>query len=317
MFRFALNRALTAIPTLLIVTLMVFGIQRSLPGDPATILAGEQKDPEVIAFLRERYRLDDPVPVQYLAWLGQVARGDLGTSLRTNQPVSELILEKLPVTIELALLSLLVAVAIAIPAGVVAAVRKGSLADHSATVFALSGLSVPNFWLGIMLILFFSVQLRWLPASGFVPLLEDPIENLRRMLMPAFVLGTGLAAVLMRQMRSSMLEVLQQDFVRTAHAKGARGIVVIVRHAMRNALLPVVTVLGLQLGALLSGAVLTEQVFTIPGFGKLVVDAVFNRDYAVVQGVVLFTAAAYIAINLVVDVLYAVLNPKIAFLGRG
>jgi peptide/nickel transport system permease protein len=316
-FRFALNRFLTAIPTLLIVTLMVFGIQRSLPGDPATILAGEQKDPEVIAFLRERYRLDDPIPVQYLAWLGQVARGDLGTSLRTNQPVSELILEKLPVTVELALLSLLVAVAIAIPAGVVAAVRKGSLADHSATVFALSGLSVPNFWLGIMLILLFSVQLRWLPASGYVPLLEDPVENLRRMLMPAFVLGTGLAAVLMRQMRSSMLEVLQQDFVRTAHAKGARGLVVIVRHAMRNALLPVVTVLGLQLGALLSGAVLTEQVFTIPGFGKLVVDAVFNRDYAVVQGVVLFTATAYIAINLVVDVLYAVLNPKIAFLGRG
>lgn len=316
-FRFALSRGLTAIPTLLIVTIMVFGIQRSLPGDPATILAGEQKDPEVIAFLRERYRLDDPVPVQYLAWLGQVVRGDLGISLRTNQPVSELILEKLPVTVELALLSLLVAVAIAIPAGVVAAVRKGTLADHTATVFALSGLSVPNFWLGIMLILFFSVQLRWLPASGFVPLLEDPVENLRRMLMPAFVLGTGLAAVLMRQMRSAMLEVLKQDFVRTAHAKGARGLVVIVRHAMRNALLPVVTVLGLQLGALLSGAVLTEQVFTIPGFGKLVVDAVFNRDYAVVQGVVLFTATAYIAINLVVDVLYAVLNPKIAFLGRG
>ena len=317
MLRFALNRALTAVPTLLIVTLMVFGIQRSLPGDPATILAGEQQDPQVIAYLRERYRLDDPIPVQYLAWLGQVARGDLGTSLRTNQPVAQLILEKLPVTVELALLSLLVAVVIAIPAGVIAAVRKGGAADVGATVFALSGLSVPNFWLGIMLILFFSVQLKWLPASGYVPFFEDPVENLRRMVMPAFVLGTGLAAVLMRQMRSAMLEVLKQDFVRTARAKGVRGWSVIVRHAMRNALLPVVTVLGLQLGALLSGAVLTEQVFTIPGFGKLVVDAVFNRDYAVVQGVVLFTATAYIGINLVVDVLYALLNPKIAFLGRG
>lgn len=315
--RFALNRALTAVPTLLIVTLMVFGIQRSLPGDPATILAGEQQDPQVIAYLRERYRLDDPIPVQYLAWLGQVARGDLGTSLRTNQPVAQLILEKLPVTVQLSLLSLLVAVVIAIPAGVIAAVRKGGAADVGATVFALSGLSLPNFWLGIMLILFFSVQLKWLPASGYVPFFEDPVENLRRMVMPAFVLGTGLAAVLMRQMRSSMLEVLQQDFVRTARAKGARGWAVVVRHAMRNALLPVVTVLGLQLGALLSGAVLTEQVFTIPGFGKLVVDAVFNRDYAVVQGVVLFTATAYIGINLVVDVLYALLNPKIAFLGRG
>lgn len=317
MLRFALNRALTALPTLLIVTLMVFGIQRALPGDPATILAGEQQDPEVIAYLRERYRLDDPVPVQYLAWLGQVARGDLGTSLRTNQPVAQLILEKLPVTVQLALLSLLVALVIAIPAGVVAALRKGSAADVGATVVALSGLSLPNFWLGIMLILLFSVQLKWLPASGYVPFLEDPVENLRRMLMPAFVLGTGLAAVLMRQMRSSMLEVLQQDFVRTARAKGARGWAVVVRHAMRNALLPVVTVLGLQLGALLSGAVLTEQVFTIPGFGKLVVDAVFNRDYAVVQGVVLVTATAYIAINLLVDVAYAWLNPKIAFLGRG
>jgi peptide/nickel transport system permease protein len=315
--RFALSRALTAVPTLLIVTLMVFGIQRSLPGDPATILAGEQQDPEVIAFLRERYRLDDPIPVQYLAWLGQIARGDLGVSLRTNQPVGQLILEKLPVTVELAFLSLLVAVFIAIPAGVIAAVRKGGAADYASTFFALSGLSVPNFWLGIMLILFFSVQLRWLPASGYVPFSEAPWENLQRMLMPAFVLGTGLAAVLMRQMRSSMLEVLQQDFVRTARAKGAHGFVVVVRHALRNALLPVVTVLGLQLGVLLSGAVLTEQVFTIPGFGKLVVDAVFNRDYAVVQGVVLFTATATIAINLVVDVAYAWLNPKITFMGRG
>ena len=312
MLPFILQRVLTAIPTLLIVTVMVFGIQRALPGDPAVILAGEQQDPEVIAFIRAKYRLDEPVPVQYLAWLGQLARGDLGSSMRTGEPVSSLIFSKLPVTVELSLLSILVAVAIALPAGVVAAARKNSALDVTGTILALSGLSIPNFWLGIMLILLVSVNLGWLPASGYVSLFDDPVENLRRMVMPAFVLGTGLAAVLMRQMRSAMLEVLSQDYVRTAKAKGTSGITVLIRHAMRNALIPVVTILGLQLGTLLSGAVLTEQVFTIPEFGKLVVDAVFNRDYAVVQGVVLFTATAYIAINLVVDVLYAVLDPRIS-----
>lgn len=305
------RRALTAIPTLFLVTLMVFAIQRSLPGDPALILAGEQRDPEVIAFIRQRYRLDDPIPVQYAAWVGQLARGDLGRSLRTNERVLDLIASKLPVTIELAVLSLLVAVAIALPVGVAAAAKRGTAVDYGGTVLALTGISVPNFWLGIMLILLVSVRLGWLPASGYVPLSEGVWENLKRMIMPAFVLGTGLAGVLMRQMRSSMLGVLRQDYVRTAHAKGLRGADVVVRHAARNALIPVVTILGLQLGALLSGAVLTEQVFTIPGFGKLVVDAVFNRDYAVVQGVVLITATGYILINLLVDVLYAVLDPRI------
>jgi len=305
------RRALTAIPTLFNITLMVFAIQRSLPGDPALILAGEQRDPEVIAYIRQKYRLDDPVPVQYLAWLGQLARGDLGRSLRTNESVLHLIASKLPVTVELAVLSVLVAVAIALPIGVAAAAKRGTAVDYGGTVLALTGISVPNFWLGIMLILLVSVRLGWLPASGYVPLTEGVWENLKRMIMPAFVLGTGLAGVLMRQMRSSMLGVLRQDYVRTAHAKGLRGADVVVRHAARNALIPVVTILGLQLGALLSGAVLTEQVFTIPGFGKLVVDAVFNRDYAVVQGVVLITATGYILINLLVDVLYAVLDPRI------
>lgn len=312
MLPYVLQRVLTAIPTLLIVTVMVFGIQRALPGDPAMILAGEQQDPEVIAYIREKYRLDESLPVQYLAWLSQLVRGDLGSSMRTGDPVTSLILAKLPVTVELAVLSIVVALAVAIPAGVVSAARKNSALDVGGTILALSGLSIPNFWLGIMLILLISVQLDWLPASGYVSFLESPTENLARMVMPAFVLGTGLAAVLMRQMRSSMLEVLAQDYVQTAHAKGVPGQAVLIRHAMRNALIPVVTILGLQLGALLSGAVLTEQVFTIPGFGKLVVDAVFNRDYAVVQGVVLFTATAYIAINLLVDVLYAVLDPRIS-----
>ena len=311
MFLFIVRRVLTAIPTLLIVTLMVFAIQRSLPGDPALILAGEQQDPEVIAFIREKYRLDDPLPVQYFAWMGQVLQGDLGQSIRTNQSVTGLIFSKLPVTIELALLSILVAVIIAIPVGVISAVRKDTPIDYAGTVFALSGLSIPNFWLGILLILLVSVKWNLLPASGFVPLGQSVSENLARMVMPAFVLGTGLAAVLMRQMRSSMLEVLKQDYVRTAQAKGAMRRTVVIRHALRNALIPVVTILGLQMGALLSGAVLTEQVFTIPGFGKLIVDAVFNRDYTVVQGVVLFTATSYIFINLLVDIAYALLNPRI------
>jgi len=311
MLLFIARRFLTAIPTLIIVTMMVFGIQRTLPGDPALIIAGEQRDPEVIAYIREQYRLDDPVPVQYLAWLGQVLRGDLGQSIRTNQPVTELILQKLPVTVELAFLSMLIALLIALPIGVLSAVRKNTVVDHAGTLFALSGLSLPNFWLGIMLILLFSVQWNLLPASGYVEFSRDPLGNLQRMIMPAFVLGTGLAAVLMRQLRSSMLDVLKQDYVRTAQAKGLLKRRVVLRHALRNALIPVITIFGLQLGALLSGAVLTEQVFTIPGFGKLMVDAVFNRDYAVVQGVVLFTSAAYIFINLLVDIAYALVNPRI------
>lgn len=311
MLNYILRRVMTAVPTLLIVTVMVFAVQRMLPGDPALVLAGEERDAQVIEFIRDRYRLNDPVPVQYVAWLGQVVQGNLGQSFRTRQPVTELILQKLPVTVELSLLAMLFALAIAIPTGVIAAVRKDTAADYVSTIAALSGLSLPNFWMGIMLILVVSVQWKLLPASGFVPLNEGVWPNLQRMIMPAFVLGTGLAAVLMRQMRSSMLEVLKQDYVRTAQAKGLARFLVVTRHALRNALIPVITILGLQLGGLLSGAVLTEQVFTIPGFGKLVIDAVFNRDYAVVQGIVLFTATAYIVINLLVDVAYALANPKI------
>lgn len=311
MLPYVLRRVGTAVPTLLIVTIMVFAVQRMLPGDPALVLAGEERDPQVIEFIREKYRLNDPLPVQYVAWLVQIGQGDLGQSFRTRQPVARLLLEKLPVTVELALLSLLVALAIAVPTGVLAAVKKGTGWDLASSFAALSGISIPNFWLGIMLILLVSVRLKLLPASGFVPISEGVWANLQRMIMPAFVLGTGLAGVLMRQMRSSMLEVLKQDYVRTARAKGLARLVVVMRHALRNALIPIITILGLQLGGLLSGAVLTEQVFTIPGFGKLVIDAVFNRDYAVVQGIVLFTATSYIAINLLVDIAYAAANPKI------
>jgi peptide/nickel transport system permease protein len=255
--------------------------------------------------------LDRPFPVRYLFWLRGVVRGDLGESLRMQQPVRALIADKLPVTLELACLAIVIALAIGIPAGVISAVRRGTAWDYGANVVALWGLSTPNFWLGIMLILLFSVTLGWLPASGYVSPFEDWRANLASMIMPAFVLGNAIAAVLMRHTRSAMLQVLSSDYVRTARAKGVRERDVVLKHALRNALIPIITLGALEFGTLLSGAVLTEQVFTIPGFGKLIVDAVFNRDYAVVQGVVLFTATAYIVLNLVADVAYAVVNPRI------
>jgi peptide/nickel transport system permease protein len=310
MTAFLLRRLLIAIPTIVLISMFVFALQKFLPGDPALTLAGEERDPEVIAFIREKYRLNDPIPMQYLYWAGDAVRGDLGVSLRTGQPVLTLIGDKLPVTIQLAVMSLIFAVAIGVPAGVISAVRKGGWLDWVANLAALSGLSIPNFWLGIMLILLVSVNLGWLPASGYRPLSEDPARSILTMLMPAFVLGTGLAATLMRHTRSAMIGVLRADYVRTARAKGLRARVVILKHALRNALIPVVTVSALLFGELLAGAVLTEQIFTIPGFGKLIVDAVFTRDYAVVQGVVLCTAVAFILMNLAADAAYRILNPR-------
>ncbi|MFT5933752.1 MAG: peptide/nickel transport system permease protein [Hydrogenophaga sp.] len=311
MFAFFIRRLVTVLPTLVFVSMLIFGLQQLLPGDPAQILAGEDQNPELIAQLREKMHLDKPLPVQYGYWIGGVLQGDLGESARTGQPVLELILQKLPVTVQLAFMSMLIALLISIPAGIVSAVKRGSVWDHSATVFGLAGLSMPNFWLGILMILFFSVELGWLPASGYVSPFENLGANLAAMIMPAIVLGTGIAAVLMRHTRSSMLQVLATDYVRTARAKGLRERVVVVKHALRNALTPVITLAALELGTLLSGAVLTEQVFTIPGFGKLIIDAVFNRDYAVVQGVVLVTATAYIMLNLLADMAYFVFNPRL------
>ena len=311
MTAFLLRRIALIVPTLFIVSLLIFGLQQLLPGDPATALAGEDRDPAVIAFLRQRYHLDEPLPVRYALWVEGVARGDLGESIRIKRPVLDLIKEKLPVTGELAVMALLIALAIGLPAGVIAAAKSGTAIDYGASMAALWGLSMPNFWLGILLILLFSVELGLLPASGFVSPAESLKQNLLTLIMPAFVLGNAIAAVMMRHTRSAMLQVLSADFVRTARAKGLPEIWVILRHALRNALIPVVTLGALEFGQLLSGAVLTEQVFTIPGFGKLIVDAVFNRDYAVVQGVVLFTAFAYILLNLFADIAYVVLNPRL------
>lgn len=305
------RRIAIAIPTLIIVSIFVFALQHALPGDPILVIAGEERDPEAIARIRALYRLDDPVYLQYLAWIGQVLQGDFGRSLRTGEPVATLILQKLPVTIQLAIASMLVALAIGLPAGILAAVRKGTVVDYFASAIALSGLSIPNFWLGIMLILLVSVEWKLLPASGYVPFFQDPIGALETLILPAFVLGTGIAAFIMRHTRSAMLEVLRSDYIRTARAKGLDEKVVVNKHALRNALLPVVTLSTILFGELLAGAVLTEQVFTIPGFGKLIVDAVFNRDYGVVQGVVLCTAIGFIVMNLVADVLYILINPKL------
>ncbi|MDF2142855.1 ABC transporter permease [Paenirhodobacter sp. CAU 1674] len=310
MIGFLIRRLLIAIPTILLISVFVFALQKLLPGDPVLAMAGEERDPAVLEFLREKYHLNDPLHRQYLSWIGGAVQGDLGVSLRTQQPVLTLIGEKLPVTIQLAVMALIIALVIGVPTGVISAYRKGSLIDWGANLVALSGLSIPNFWLGIMLILLVSVKWGLLPASGYVPLSEDPLQSIRTMIMPAFVLGTGLAATLMRHTRSAMLGVLRSDYVRTARAKGLSERVVVIKHALRNALVPIVTVTTLLFGELLAGAVLTEQIFTIPGFGKLVVDAVFNRDYAVVQGIVLCTAVAFIAMNILADAIYRILNPR-------
>jgi peptide/nickel transport system permease protein len=311
MFDFLARRLATIVPTLVFVSMLIFGLHQLLPGDPAKILAGEEQDPTVVAYLHKKLHLDEPLPVRYAWWVGGVLRGDLGDSIRTQQPVLQLIAQKLPVTVELALLAMAIALVIGIPAGIVSAVGRGTAWDVAANAFALWGLSTPNFWLGILMILLFSVQLGWLPASGYVSPFEDLRANLAAMIMPAFVLGNAIAAVLMRHTRSAMLQVLSADYVRTARAKGLREPAVVLKHALRNALVPIITLGALELGTLLSGAVLTEQVFTIPGFGKLIVDAVFNRDYAVVQGVVLVTATAYIALNLLADLAYFAVNPRL------
>ncbi len=313
---YLLRRAGAAVIVLLVASIVVFVGIRALPGDPALALAGEDRSEEGLAETREKYGLDDPVPVQYVRYVGNVLQGDLGDSSRTGLDVRDTIVDRLPITIELALLSMGFAIILGIGAGVVSAVRRGQAADYFANLAALLGLSLPNFWLGLVLILIFSVSLGWLPASGFVAFSESPADNLQRMILPVVVLGSGLAALIMRQTRASMLDSLSADYVRTARAKGLSEREVVGSHALRNSLITVVTVIGFELGTIISGAVVTEQVFVLPGFGKLTIDAVFQRDFPVIQGVVLFTTFAYVVINLVVDLLYSVIDPRIRVAGR-
>ncbi|MBA6435043.1 MULTISPECIES: ABC transporter permease [Streptomyces] len=297
--------------TLFLVSVVVFAGVRALPGDTATALAGEEPTPEAIAQIRASYGLDDNIVVQYARYVRHAATGDLGVSSRTGLPVLDSVMEALPVTLELSALALLLAVVVGVGAGVVAAVRRGRPEEWLVNAVALLGLSVPAFWLGIVLVLAFAIAVPVFAASGFVPFGVDPMENLRHMVLPVIVLGSGLAAVVMRQTRAAMLGSLSADYVRTARAKGLSRRQVIMGHALRNSLVTVVTVLGLQLGHLISGAVVTEQIFVLPGFGKLTIDAVFSRDYAMVQGVVLFTSTAYIVVNLLVDLAYSVIDPRI------
>ncbi|HLE42578.1 MAG TPA: ABC transporter permease [Methylomirabilota bacterium] len=315
MLEFLLQRASVSVLTLFLISLIVFTGVRLIPGDPARVLAGTDADETGLEQVRQKYGLNDPIPVQYLRWIGLALRGDLGESIRTRESVTRIVGLKLPITLQLAAYALLVALVIALPAGILAAVRRNSLWDYLLSGASLCGVSIPNFWLGIMLILLLSVRLGWLPASGYVPPMQDPLGNMQRMLMPAFVLGAALAAVLMRQTRNSMIEVLSADYIRTAYSKGLPGAVVVLRHAIRNGLIPVITIFGLQMGALISGAVVTEQIFVVPGFGRLIVESVFTRDYPLVQGVVLITASAYVLINLLVDLSYSLLNPRIRVKG--
>ncbi len=311
MLSFLARRLVQLVPTLFFVSILIFSLQHLLPGDPALVMAGEEKDPAVIAQIREHYRLDQPLPIQYLYWVKGVLTGDLGESLRNRMPVLELIEQKLPVTIQLASMAIIIALLIGVSAGIISAVKKDTAWDYGANLFALWGISTPNFWLGILLIFLFSIELGWLPASGYISPSEDWRGSLATTIMPAFVLGNAIAAILMRHTRAAMLQVLESDYIRTARAKGLMERSVILKHALRNALTPVITLGALELGTLLSGAVLTEQIFSVPGFGKLIVDAVFNRDYAVVQGVVLVTATAYITLNLIADLAYILVNPRL------
>ena len=309
--RYVGQRLVVLVPTLFFVSVMIFGLQQLLPGDAAVALAGEEHDPAVVAAIRQKYNLDRPVPVQYAIWIGKVVRGDFGESMRNRIPVAQLLAAKLPVTVELAVRSMAIALLIGIPAGVIAAVKQGRPVAVAANVLALSGLSVPHFWLGIMLILLFAVHLGWLPASGYVAPWEDLRRNLATIALPSFVLGTGVGGVMMRHTRGAMVETLGADYVRTARSKSVTERMVVLKHALRNALIPVVTLGAIEFGRLLSGAVLTEQIFAIPGFGKMLVDGVFNRDYAVVQGVVLVSAALYVLLNLAGDVLAFLVNPRL------
>ncbi|WP_371534855.1 ABC transporter permease [Streptomyces sp. NBC_00466] len=311
MTKYLLTRVRQSLITLFLVSVVVFAGVRALPGDPALAIAGEERSPAALAAIRRSYGLDDNLFVQYGRYLSHALRGDLGNSSRTGLPVADAIGGALPVTLELSALALLLAVVLGIGAGMVAAVRRGKPAEWLANAIALLGLSVPTFWLGMVLVLAFAIAVPVFAGSGFVPFATDPLDNLRRMVLPAIVLGSGLAAVVMRQTRAAMLDSLSADYVRTARAKGLSRREVIGGHALRNSLVTVVTVLGLQLGSLISGAVVTEQIFVLPGFGKLTIDAVFTRDYATLQGVVLCTSAAYILINLLVDVLYSVIDPRI------
>jgi peptide/nickel transport system permease protein len=313
MHRYLVERLVQLASVLLFLSIIVFTIVRLIPGDPAAVMLGTEATPAALAQIRREMGLDAPIAVQYAKWLQNVLRGNFGTSWVTRKPALELILGALPVTLQLVGSAFLVALLIAFPAGVFAALRPRSWVDSGSTTFALVGVSMPSFWLGIMLVLLFALQLRWLPPSGYLPFAQDPLGALRTTALPAFTLGVALAAPLTRFLRSGMLDVLALDYIRTARAKGLPEGRVVARHALKNALLSVVTVLGLQLGALLGGSIVIEQVFSWPGIGRLSLAAIQQRDYGVVQGIVLFVATGFVLVNFAVDLVYLWLDPRIRY----
>jgi peptide/nickel transport system permease protein len=313
MLQYLARRLALMVPVAFLVSLVVFSLVHLTPVDPATLILGEEHSPQAIAALRHELGLDRPLPEQYITWITRALHGDLGRSVRTNQPVVQAIRERLPATLELGIAALAWSILLAIPLGTIAALRRGSPIDVLATGFTVAGVSVPNFFIGILLILVLSVDLRLFPPGGYTSLADSIPDNLHRLVLPAITLGTVTTAINTRFTRSSMLEVLRQDYIRTARAKGASWRQVIVGHALKNALIPVVTVVGIQIGSILEGALVTETIFSWPGVGKLAIDSIFGRDYPIIQGIVLVLAFSYMLANLVVDLAYAWLNPRISY----
>src|SRR6476469_6234795 len=311
MTAYILRRLVLLIPVILVVGIVVFALVHLTPGDPAAVILGDSPTPEAIANLREQLGLNDPLPVQFPHWFCNVLTLDFGESIFMGKPVTTAMGERVQPTVLLTIYALIVQIAIGVPAGVISAVKHNSIIDRIVTMISISGAAIPTFFLGILLILLFSVRLRWLPSGGYTPITEDPVAHFKAMLMPAFALGFSSSGLLARLVRSSMLDVLREDYVRTAFAKGLSQRAVVVGHALRNALIPALTVIGTSVGALLGGAVVTEVVFTIPGMGRLVVQSISRRDYPVIQGAVMIIAMTYVVVNLIVDVLYVYIDPRV------
>lgn len=316
MLSYILRRLVLLVPVILIVGIVVFTLVHLTPGDPAGVILGDQATPEQVAELREQLGLNDPLPVQFFSWLFDALRLDFGESIFLGVPVTEALIDRVLPTGLLTLYALIIQLVIGVPLGVLSALRSGTITDRMLTAIAISGVAIPNFFLGILLILLFAVTLQWLPAVGYVPPTEDLGEHFQRMLMPAFALGFSTAGLLARLVRSSMLDVLNEDYVRTALAKGLASRDVVVRHALRNALIPAITVIGVSIAALLGGAVVTETVFTIPGMGRLLVQSIGRRDYPIIQGAVMAIAVTYVLVNLLVDVLYVYADPRVRLGGE-
>lgn len=315
MARYIAQRLVSLIPVLIGISLVTFFLIRLVPGDVVDLMLGNETtlDEGRRQELRRVFGLDDPIYIQYAKWAGDVVQGDLGTSLRTGQSVRGEIFSKMPVTLELTFFAVVIALLIAIPTGIIAAVKAGSAAEAAAQGISLLGLSIPNFWLGTLLILVTSRYFHWFPAANYVSFGDDPWKNIQIFILPAIALGAALAAITMRMMRSSLLEVLKREYITTARAKGLANRTVISRHAIRNAMIPVITVVGIQIGRLLGGAIIIEELFNLPGMGRLAIDAIEQRDYPMIQGVVLVTTVAFVLINLLVDLLYSYIDPRIRY----